>query len=171
MSVTIFRLERLGTPTGTMLLVTDDEGCIRALDWQDCEQRMQALLHRHYGAGALRDRPRPSPAGRALTAYFDGDLAVLAGLPTATNGGVFQRLVWDALRCIPAGETVSYGRLASGIGRPTAARAVGLANGANPVAIVVPCHRVVGADASLTGYAGGIERKRWLLAHEARWTG
>ena len=91
----------------------------------------------------------------------------LADLPTAANGTVFQRTVWDALRRIPVGKTISYGDLAIQIGRPTATRAVGLANGANPIAIVVPCHRVIGANASLTGYGGGLERKRWLLAHES----
>jgi methylated-DNA-[protein]-cysteine S-methyltransferase len=102
-----------------------------------------------------------------MEAYFAGNRAALDDLQTATNGTPFQRKVWAALRTIEAGETVSYGTLAVRIGQPTAARAVGLANGQNPIAIVVPCHRVIGADASLTGYGGGIERKRWLLAHEA----
>jgi methylated-DNA-[protein]-cysteine S-methyltransferase len=163
-----FCLERLDTPTGAMRLLTDDEHRLRALDWEDHEERMQRLLRRHYGASAirLREAPRPSPVRRALEAYFDGELDALARQPTATNGTDFQRAVWSALRDIPIGQTVSYGALAVRIGRPTATRAVGLANGANPIAIIVPCHRVVGADASLTGYGGGLERKRWLLAHE-----
>src|SRR5215831_1034053 len=99
-------------------------------------------------------------------AYFDGDLVAVASLPTATNGTNFQRAVWDALRHIAPGETISYGMLANRIGRPSAMRAVGLATGANPIAIVVPCHRVIGANGTLTGYGGGLERKRWLLAHE-----
>jgi methylated-DNA-[protein]-cysteine S-methyltransferase len=112
-------------------------------------------------------KPDAAPAAaRALLAYFDGDLDAIADLPTATNGTAFQRAVWSALRRIPAGRTVSYGMLATQIGRPKAIRAVGLANGANPIAIVVPCHRVIGADTSLTGYGGGLHRKRWLLAHE-----
>jgi methylated-DNA-[protein]-cysteine S-methyltransferase len=85
----------------------------------------------------------------------------------ATNGTDFQKSVWHALRAIPAGQTVTYGELARRLGQPTAMRAVGLANGANPIGIVVPCHRVVGANGTLTGYAGGLERKRWLLAHES----
>jgi O-6-methylguanine DNA methyltransferase len=93
---------------------------------------------------------------------------VIRDVPTATNGTDFQREVWAALRRIPAGVTVSYGGLAATVGRPDAVRAVGSANGANPIAIVVPCHRVIGSDASLTGYGGGLERKRWLLAHEQR---
>ena len=87
-------------------------------------------------------------------------------LPVETGGTEFQREVWRALRAIPAGETRSYGALASSIGRASAVRAVGLANGANPIGVVVPCHRVIGQNGALTGYAGGIERKRWLLAHE-----
>ena len=109
---------------------------------------------------------RPSTAARALLAYFEGDLNAVDELPTETNGTAFQRAVWTALRKIPAGRTVSYGALAAQIGNHKAVRAVGLANGANPIAIVVPCHRVIGANASLTGYGGGLHRKRWLLAHE-----
>jgi methylated-DNA-[protein]-cysteine S-methyltransferase len=86
---------------------------------------------------------------------------------TVTTGGTdFQRTVWKALRAIPAGETRTYGQLAAAIGSPRAVRAAGLANGQNPVAVIVPCHRVIGANGTLTGYAGGLARKRWLLAHE-----
>jgi methylated-DNA-[protein]-cysteine S-methyltransferase len=170
MSDQIFSLERVDTPTGPMLIVTDDEQNLRALDWEDHEPRMMKLLHRYYGADAVRlsERPRASAAANALAAYFDGDIEAVSDLPVATNGSDFQRTVWDALRRIPAGHSISYGALAARIGRPTAARAVGLANGANPIAIVVPCHRVIGADAALTGYGGGLDRKRWLLAHERK---
>jgi methylated-DNA-[protein]-cysteine S-methyltransferase len=162
-----FFLEDLETPTGTMRLVTDEERRLRALDWEDHDSRMQELIGRYYGADTrLRAAPRRSEAARALAAYFDGNLNAVAGLPTAANGTAFQLSVWAALRQIPVGQTVSYGALAARIGRPKAVRAVGLANGANPIAIVVPCHRVIGADASLTGYGGGLNRKRWLLAHE-----
>jgi methylated-DNA-[protein]-cysteine S-methyltransferase len=102
----------------------------------------------------------------ALAAYFAGSVNAIDGLPTATGGTEFQRMVWRALRQIPCGETISYATLARRIGRPAAVRAVGLANGANPISIVVPCHRVIGSDGSLTGYGDGLERKRWLLAHE-----
>jgi methylated-DNA-[protein]-cysteine S-methyltransferase len=102
-----------------------------------------------------------------MRGYFEGDLGVIERLPVETGGTVFQRTVWKALRDIPCGVTVSYAELARRIERPSAVRAVGLANGANPVGIVVPCHRVVGSNGTLTGYGGGIERKRWLLAHEA----
>ena len=169
MAVQTFTLERLDTPTGEMLLVTDEVQRLRALDWEDHEPRMQKLLRRHYGVDGIQlsEVALASAARRALEAYFDGALNAIDNLPTATNGTDLQRAVWEALRRIPAGHTVSYGALAVAIGRPAATRAVGLANGSNPIAIVVPCHRVIGANASLTGYGGGLERKRWLLAHES----
>jgi methylated-DNA-[protein]-cysteine S-methyltransferase len=168
METETFQLERFNTPTGRMLLVNDDQGQLRAIDWEDHEERMQRLLRRYYRSTKLelRDTARKSDARRALEAYFEGELAAIASLKTATNGTEFQREVWSALRRIPTGRTLSYGALASKIGRPAAVRAVGLANGANPIAIVVPCHRVIGANSSLTGYGGGLERKQWLLAHE-----
>jgi methylated-DNA-[protein]-cysteine S-methyltransferase len=101
-----------------------------------------------------------------LRAYFDGDLDALAKIPVAPEGTAFQLRVWEELRRIPVGSTWSYRQLAESIGRPAAVRAVGLANGRNPVAIVVPCHRVIGADGTLVGYGGGLPRKRWLLEHE-----
>jgi methylated-DNA-[protein]-cysteine S-methyltransferase len=103
---------------------------------------------------------------RALQAYFDGDLVAIDSLLIRTNGTDFQRAVWEALRHIAPCETISYGMLAARIGQPAAMRAVGLATGANPIAIVVPCHRVIGKNGALTGYGGGLERKRWLLTHE-----
>jgi methylated-DNA-[protein]-cysteine S-methyltransferase len=101
-----------------------------------------------------------------LSAYFAGHVESIDTLAIATGGTTFQRRVWSALRAIPAGRTVSYQALAAAIGHPRAVRAVGAANGANPIGIVVPCHRVVGTDGSLTGYGGGLDRKRWLLSHE-----
>jgi methylated-DNA-[protein]-cysteine S-methyltransferase len=161
-------LERLDTPIGRMLIVLDEEERLRAIDWEDYEARMQRLLRIHYGADAARQMlpATPSSASRALQAYFDGDLDAISRLPAATNGTPFQRAVWDALRGIPAGQTLTYQTLATRIGRPTATRAVGLANGANPIGVVIPCHRVIGANGALTGYGGGLHRKRWLLSHE-----
>jgi methylated-DNA-[protein]-cysteine S-methyltransferase len=166
----IFTLERIDTPTGTMLVVSDTKLRLRALDWEDHEGRMLKLLQRYSGPVGVRleNAARPTEFTHALEMYFEGDIAALTDLPIATGGTEFQRVVWDALRSIPAGKTLSYGALAAKIGRPSATRAVGLANGANPIAIVVPCHRVIGADSSLTGYGGGIERKRWLLHHERK---
>jgi methylated-DNA-[protein]-cysteine S-methyltransferase len=173
MSQPIFFLDRLATPIGPLLIVTDDAPCLRAIEWEDHLPRMNKLLQRYYDAdaAALRDAPRSGPARVALQAYFEGELDAVAGLRTAGAGTEFQRLVWRALRRIPAGQTISYGGLAARLGRPNAARAVGLANGANPVPIVVPCHRVIGADASLTGFGSGLSRKRWLLDHEGRHAG
>ncbi len=164
-----FQTERFDTPTGRMLLVTDERGWVHALDWEDHRERAERLLARYYRhvTLVLRDADQESAAKRALLAYFAGRLDALAELRVATSGSVFQNQVWTALRQIPIGKTWSYSALAKQIGRPAAVRAVGLANGSNPIAIVVPCHRVIGADASLTGYGGGLERKRWLLAHEA----
>ena len=101
-----------------------------------------------------------------LDEYFAGHLAVLDEIPVELNGTSFQQRVWNALRAIRAGTTSSYGSLARTIGAPSAVRAVGAANGANPVALIVPCHRVIGSNGSLTGYGGGLDRKRWLLQHE-----
>ena len=122
-----------------------------------------------YGAGGYALEPRRNPGGltAALSAYFNGALERIDHLPVAAAGTPFQRKVWKALRAIPCGTTLSYSELARRIGRPASVRAVGHANGANPVGVVVPCHRLVGRDGSLTGYGGGISRKRWLLAHEA----
>jgi methylated-DNA-[protein]-cysteine S-methyltransferase len=169
MKTETFQLERFATPLGRLLLVRDDQDRLRAVDWEDHEPRMQRLLRRYYrdAEPTLRAVSAPSRARRALEAYFDGELGAIADFPSETGGTPFQRQVWAALTRIPCGQTLSYGALAANIGRPAAVRAVGLANGANPIAIVVPCHRVIGANATLTGYAGGLERKRWLLAHEA----
>lgn len=109
----------------------------------------------------------PSGIAGALRRYFDGDLDALDGVPVRFDRGTpFQQEVWHALRTIPVGETISYAELAHRVGRPTGFRAVGAANGRNPVAIVVPCHRVIAADGTLGGYSGGLGNKRWLLAHE-----
>jgi methylated-DNA-[protein]-cysteine S-methyltransferase len=114
---------------------------------------------------AVTDVPLLTRTADQLAAYFAGDLRDF-DLDMSTSGTPFQRRVWTALRDIPYGETVTYGELAAAVGQPTASRAVGLANGRNPLSIVVPCHRVVGANGSMTGYGGGIERKRWLLDFE-----
>jgi methylated-DNA-[protein]-cysteine S-methyltransferase len=159
-------LDRIATPVGEVLLVTDSEGAVRALDFADYEDRMSRLLARHAPGAAVVEGRAPDRVRRAVEAWFGGDLAALDGLTVKTGGTAFQRTVWAALRDIPAGETRSYGQLAAAIGSPKAVRAAGLANGQNPIAVIVPCHRVIGANGTLTGYAGGLERKRWLLDHE-----
>ncbi|WP_298745237.1 methylated-DNA--[protein]-cysteine S-methyltransferase [uncultured Brevundimonas sp.] len=160
-------LDRVATPVGEMLLVTDREGAVRALDFADHEARMRRLLRRHCGGEPVLVGGRaPEGVRRAVEAYFSGEVRALDGVAVRTGGTAFQKAVWAALRAIPAGETRSYGQLAAAVGAPRAVRAAGLANGQNPVAVIVPCHRVIGANGTLTGYAGGLERKRWLLAHE-----
>jgi len=161
-----FGLDRLATPIGIALLVTDAEGALRALDWEDYEHRMRELLRLHYGAVELSERPAPAAMKAALSGYFDGDLAQLASIAWRVAGTPFQRKVWTALATIPAGTTQSYGALAARLGMPKAVRAVGHANGSNPISVVLPCHRLIGADGSLVKYGGGLERKRWLLRHE-----
>jgi methylated-DNA-[protein]-cysteine S-methyltransferase len=163
-------IDRFDSPIGAIVLVHDSEGRLRVLDFQDYEPRMERLLRLHYGQRdadfVLLSEPCPTATRCALRQYFEGDLSAIDSIPTATGGTSFQRNVWTALRNILAGTTTTYGALAQRLGCPRAVRAVGLANGANPIGIVVPCHRVIGADSSLTGYGGGIERKRWLLSHE-----
>jgi len=162
------RLESLESPLSVLLLVTDEDGLVRALEFADLESRLSRLLREHYGTYTLREAAAPAPVSRALVAYFHGETDALDEVPTATGGTPFQRDVWNALRRIPAGTTISYGQLAANLGRPGSARAVGAANGANPIPIIVPCHRVIGADGTLTGFASGLARKRWLLDHERR---
>lgn len=158
-------LEKLPSPIGTILLVCDGEA-IRSLDFEEFEPRFMRLLRRHCGAAEIVAGKAPCNISDAIGAYFAGDLKAIDKLPTATAGTDFQRKVWAGLRQIPAGRTWSYSALADYVGKPQARRAVGLANGSNPIAIVVPCHRVIGADGGLTGYGGGMTRKRWLLRHE-----
>src|SRR5579862_5201827 len=137
-------IESLRTPIGEMLLVVDHNGNLCATDWAEREER----LLRQYGESA-HEASRPSDVSAKVARYFDGDLGALDQVPIEMSGTPFQRAVWTALRRIPYGTTVSYGRLATFVGRPKAVRAVGAANGANPIGVVVPCHRVIGADGSL----------------------
>jgi methylated-DNA-[protein]-cysteine S-methyltransferase len=164
--VETFGLDRLSTPIGTALLVTDADGVLRALDWEDYEARMKELLRLQYGAVVLQDGRSPKDLKAALTGYFKGDLGRLSTIRWRVAGTPFQHKVWTALPRIPPGTTMSYGALAARIDRPKAVRAVGHANGSNPISVVVPCHRLIGADGSLIKYGGGLERKRWLLEHE-----
>ena len=163
-----FFIDRMATPIGELIIIADRDGSLRTIDWTDHEARMKRLLDRQYGKGRYTLTPRRDPGGltTAMRRYFKGDLAVLDRLPVATEGTPFQQSVWKALRKIRHGTTISYAELARRIGRPTAVRATGLANGQNPISIVVPCHRVIGSNGSLTGYGGGLSRQEWLLAHE-----
>jgi methylated-DNA-[protein]-cysteine S-methyltransferase len=163
--------DEVATPLGRLVLVSDEEGRLYAAGWADRESRMNRYLSRldaTMGSKGLRITLASAPKvlSSGLRAYFDGDLSALDRLLVVSQGTKFQHAVWEALREIPCGETRSYSEIAKQIGRPRAVRAVGFANGSNPVAVVVPCHRVIGSNGSLTGYGGGLERKRWLLAHE-----
>jgi methylated-DNA-[protein]-cysteine S-methyltransferase len=160
-------LDQLESPVGTLALMSDGEA-LRVLHFIDREEQMQRLLERHYdGQKPVTGSREGLQTKRQVEAYFAGDLTSVDSIPVCTEGTAFQKRVWAELRNIAAGTTISYGELAKRIGKPNASRAVGLANGSNPIAIVVPCHRVIGANGSLTGYGGGMERKRWLLQHES----
>ena len=168
---TTYLHDRIETPVGRLVVVSDGEGRLRMV-WFDDRGRgdWRASLFARYPEAKLIKEDDPHGFSSALNAYFSGEVSVLDGLRVAFQGTPFQMKVWKALRSIPCGATQSYGALARRIQEPSAVRAVGLANGANPIAIVVPCHRVIGSDGSLTGYGGGLPRKKWLLAHEARYT-
>jgi methylated-DNA-[protein]-cysteine S-methyltransferase len=160
-------IDSVPTPIGEARIVTDEDGRLRAFDWDDHDPRLRRLLGSHYGALPVENGRAPDAIRQRVDAYFAGDdRDGLAAIPCATAGTLFQRRVWTMLLRIPLGRTLSYGVMAAQLGMPGAARAVGLANGSNPIGVVVPCHRVIGADGALTGYGGGIERKRWLLTHE-----
>ncbi len=150
----------LGAVTGAAC-----DGNLVALTFSDRWPQVEARLRRRFGTYNAR-RGDPTGLGTRLERYFAGDLNAFDGLTLDPGGTEFQRSVWTALRDIPAGRTASYSELAREIGSPTAVRAVGAANGANPIWLVIPCHRAIGANGNLTGYAGGLDRKRWLLQHE-----
>jgi len=157
-------LDKLSTPIGDLRLVADERGYLRVVFFADHDGEIRSHLSKRYGPSGfvLQNARDPHGLTQSLTRYFAGELGAIDGLPVEAAGTSFQREVWQALRTIRCGTTTSYGKLAGQIGRPTAVRAVGAANGANPIAVVVPCHRVIGASGSLTG----MERKRWLLEHE-----
>jgi len=159
-------LERLPTPFGPILVAADAEGRLRAVEFWNDEAEIRRLIAKRHGGAEAAFGSVAAPIREAFASYFAGDRAALKALRWISGGTAFQQQVWRALTSIPVGETWSYARLAAAIGKPRAVRAVGLANGANPIPIVVPCHRVIGADGSLTGFGGGLERKRWLLRHE-----
>ncbi len=162
----MFTRLNLPSPLGPLVAVARGEALACLVFGDHWERDLPALAARY---GELRfSGTFPRPLSRALDAYFAGDIAALADVPVDIEGTDFELRVWNALRTIPAGATISYQELARRAGAPAAYRAAGNANGKNPVAIVIPCHRVVHADGSIGGYGGGLPRKRWLLDHEAR---
>ena len=160
------------SPIGFIRVARTVRGALAALVFDEQWPEMRERLLRRFGAVDFveRDGQRRDGAGDAtgrVCAYFAGDLRALDAIEVDAGGTPFQRAVWAALLRVPAGETRSYSQLARAIGSPRAVRAVGTANGQNPVSLVVPCHRAIGADGALCGYAGGVTRKRWLLDHES----
>ena len=153
------------SPIGTIAVAVLD-GRLCALTFGGDGTVRRARLERRFGPLAFRESRDPAGIVSALRAYFAGRLTALERFEIDSGGTPFQSRVWRELRGIPPGRTVSYGELAQSIGAPRAARAVGAANHRNPIALVIPCHRVIGSDRRLVGYAGGLDRKRWLLEHE-----
>jgi methylated-DNA-[protein]-cysteine S-methyltransferase len=163
-----FFIDEMKTPIGVLQIISDQRGRLRLVGWHEGQDRYHGTLKRWHGDITLTKKKNAFERTDAMKAYFDGDVRILDTLPVASEGTDFQKIVWKTLRKIPVGETWSYGQMAKHIGDPNATRAVGLANGSNPIGIVVPCHRVIGANGTLTGYGGGLPRKKWLLAHEAK---
>ena len=160
----VVRIHTFDSPIGP-LTACERAGRVCMLHFGEDGPLIDPILERWY-PGEPRGRRALPDVARVLQRYFGGDLAALDAIPAELNGTPFQKTVWQALRRIPAGATISYGELARRIGQPSSVRAVGAANGANPVAVIIPCHRVIGSNGTLTGYGGGLDRKRWLLAHE-----
>jgi methylated-DNA-[protein]-cysteine S-methyltransferase len=161
------QIDRVTSPIGTLVLITDSEN-LCGLDFEDYfEPRLLGYLQKNYTGFDLKPVQNSLGISQHLEDYFAGNLHSLDNIPVNAVGTPFQQAVWLGLRHIPPGRTCTYGELATQIGYPNAVRAVGAANGQNPIAIVLPCHRVIGANGTLTGYAGGLERKRWLLEHES----
>jgi len=158
-------LSRYESPLGRLTLATEGAALL-ALEFPGRAGAVRAHLKAVRPGIAVEEGPPPARVAAALEAYFGGDLRALDRLEVETGGTAFQREVWAALRRIPAGQVWSYARLAREVGRPRATRAVGAANGRNPVALVVPCHRVIATGGKLGGYGGGLDRKEWLLRHE-----
>ena len=156
---------KLDSPIGSVVYLTDG-AALRAVEFADTPDRLLNAFLRGVGPIPVDTRRDPLGIGAAIRAYFGGDIHAIEALPATPAGTQFQKRVWSLLRKIPAGRTITYGAIANQLGTPSAARAVGAANGANPIPIVIPCHRVIGANGTLTGYGSGVFRKEWLLTHE-----
>jgi methylated-DNA-[protein]-cysteine S-methyltransferase len=156
---------RIPTPIGALTAIVHD-GALCVLAFPTERHDPLGRLEARFGPHRIERAADPLGVASRVAAYFEGDLRALDAIPVRTDGTDFQRGVWHALRRIPAGTTWSYARLADEVGAPSAVRAVGAANGRNPVPLVVPCHRVIASDGTLCGYGGGLDRKRWLLRHE-----
>lgn len=158
-------LEKINSPIGRILIITAAE-MLCGLEFEAYESRTYGFLEKRFGEFKLNDTQNASAITQRIQAYLEGDYHSLDQILVSTGGTAFQQQVWTALRSIPIGAVITYGELAQRLGKPAAARAIGITNSLNPISIVLPCHRVIGANGALTGYAGGLERKRWLLQHE-----
>jgi methylated-DNA-[protein]-cysteine S-methyltransferase len=161
----VIQLTTFESPIGPLALAAHD-GRVCLLHFGGDGPQVRRYLARWYPTESIVSDPDPAGAAGTLRAYFGGDVHALDHIPVELNGTSFQQRVWGALRGIRAGTTAAYADIARTICAPSAVRAVGAANGANPVAVIVPCHRIIGSSGSLTGYGGGLDRKRWLLQHE-----
>jgi methylated-DNA-[protein]-cysteine S-methyltransferase len=161
----IIHVESIASPVGDLLAVTD-ESSLHALFFEGREDRVQRWLGNRAAHVELVERPGCLGIRERLARYFAGDFTAFDGLRLSTGGTPFQESVWAQLSTIPPGTTTTYGAIAQRLGSPKLSRAVGLANGSNPIPIVIPCHRVVGSNGKLTGFGGGLPRKTWLLRHE-----
>jgi methylated-DNA-[protein]-cysteine S-methyltransferase len=159
-------VSRVGSPLGAVTLASTDAG-LAGLAFENRVDSMWHFLRGRFGSVEADESRSVDPACADVEAYFEGAVAALERIQTDAGGTEFQRRVWAALRRIPGGRTASYSDVARSIGQPTGFRAVATANATNPVAIVIPCHRVIHADGSISGYGGGVDRKKWLLRHEA----
>ena len=160
-----FTLAVVDSPVGPLTVAARGEVLVMLRFGGDPGEALRQLQRRHRDA-RIAAHENPAGAVGALRAYFAGDLLALDAIAVDPGGTPFQQQVWGALRAVPAGRTASYAALARAAGFPSAIRAAGAANGANPIAIVLPCHRIIGSSGRLVGYGGGLDRKRWLLQHE-----
>jgi methylated-DNA-[protein]-cysteine S-methyltransferase len=157
-------LDEVASPLGPIVIAWHGDA-LRALYFLDRRDRMLSFFRGRFGEFELREKRHRDFRAR-IARYFEGNFNAFDGAALDPGGTPFQKRVWDALLEIPPGQTATYGGIAERIGSPAACRAVGLANGLNPISIVIPCHRVVGSNGKLTGYGGGLDRKQWLLQHE-----
>lgn len=164
--MSIIYTDKMASPLGDMYLGVNDTGELVSVDWKDDGRADFFSLDRFYPNHARTPAAMPADIHDALSAYFAGEISAIEHIQVALPGTVFQRAVWQSLLKIPAGTTCTYGGIAARVNNPGAMRAVGMANNANPIALVVPCHRVIGATGKMVGYGSGIKRKEWLLRHE-----
>lgn len=159
-------VETIDSPVGPLTLAFEDEVLV-SVEFDKGPARRLSWVKRQFPDQELVERPADSAAAKALQAYFVDPQTDFSHIELRLYGAEFQIQVWEMLRRIPVGETAAYGTIARMIGQPGASQAVGRANGDNPIPVIVPCHRVIGMDGSLTGFGGGLERKTWLLDHES----